>query len=70
MFILPVGQFVMAIKSFHHFSELTTEDEENRKPGRRRRWVASFVPTQININTMRQIYISLNRMHTIQTIGM
>jgi len=49
----------MAIKSFHHFSELTTEDEENRKPGRRRRWVVSSVPTQININTMRQKFIYL-----------
>jgi len=49
-----VGQFVMVIKSFQYLSELTIEDEENRKPGRRRRWVASSVPTQINIHTMRQ----------------
>jgi len=48
MFILPFGQFVMVIKSFQHFSELTTEDEENWKPGRRR-WVASSIPTQIYI---------------------
>jgi len=44
-----VGQFVTVIKSFQHLSELTIEDEENRKPERRRRQVASSVPTQINI---------------------
>jgi len=59
MFIMPVGQFVMLIKSFGHFSELTIEDEDNRKPGRRRRWVASSVPTQINISTMRHKFIYL-----------
>jgi len=61
MFIVPVGQFVTVIKSFQHFSELTTEDEENRKPGRRRRWVASSVPTQINVATYYEtenLYIS------------
>ena len=48
---MPVGQFVTVIKSFGHFSELITEDEDNRKPGSRR-WVTSPVPTQININTI------------------
>jgi len=58
MFILPVSQFVTVIKSFQYFSELTTEGEENRKPGRRRRWVASSVPTQISINAKtKYIYI-------------
>jgi len=36
MFLVPVGQFVMVIKSFQHLSELTTEDEKNRKPGRKK----------------------------------
>jgi len=59
----------MVIKLFQHFSELTTEDEENRKPGRRRRQVASSVPTTNQHKYETQNYISLNRMHTIQTIG-
>jgi len=51
--LVLVGQFAIVIKSFQHLSELTIENKENRKPGRRR-WVASSVPTQINIHTMRQ----------------
>jgi len=53
MFIVLIGQFVMVIKLFQHLSELTIEDEENRKPGRRR-WVASSVYTQISTHTMRK----------------
>jgi len=52
IFIVPVGQYVMVIKSFQHLSELNTVNKENRKPGRRRQIVSS-VPTQINIHIIK-----------------
>jgi len=63
MFIVPV------IKLFRHLSELTIENEENRKPGRRRRWVAgSIICTYTNQHTYYEtekfIYLLCNRMRT------